>query len=99
MKMKNPSRPGLMVGNIIIDLEITVTQAAKLLGVTRQNLSNLIHKNTASVSPEMAMRLEAVFGSTAESWLRNQASYDASIIRQRAEEIQDGLNRFQPDAA
>jgi len=96
MRMHNPSRPGDMVGNMIEELEITVTDAAKHLGVTRQTLNNLINNDNASVSPEMAVRLEAVFGSTADNWLRMQASYDAANIRKREPEITKGLKRFSP---
>ena len=94
MRMHSPSRPGDMVGNMIEELEITVTDAARHLGVTRQTLNNLINNDNASVSPEMAMRLEAVFGSTADNWLRMQASYDAANIRKREAEITKGLKRF-----
>ena len=95
MNMHNPSRPGEMVGNMIKELNMTVTTAVKQLGVTRQTLNNLINHKTSSVSPEMAIRLEAVFGSTADNWLRMQASYDAFKIRQRKHEIKKGLSRFQ----
>lgn len=96
MRMRNPSRPGDMVGNMIRELEISVTDAAGHLGVTRQTLNNLINNRNTSVSPEMAVRLEAVFGSTADNWLRMQANYDASKIRKRALEITKGLNRYVP---
>ncbi|MCP4183968.1 MAG: HigA family addiction module antidote protein [Hyphomicrobiales bacterium] len=96
MRMHSPRRPGDMVGNMIEELEITVTGAAKHLGVTRQTLNNLINNDTASVSPEMAVRLEAVFGSTADNWLRMQANYDATKIRKRESEITKGLKRFMP---
>ncbi len=96
MRMHSPARPGDMVGNMIGELEITVTGAAKYLGVTRQTLNNLINSNTSSVSPEMAVRLEAVFGSTADNWLRMQANYDATKIRKREPEITKGLKRFAP---
>jgi len=99
MRMHSPSRPGDMVGNMLEELEITVTGAANYLGVTRQTLNNLINNNTASVSPEMAVRLEAVFGSTADNWLRMQANYDALIIRKRKSEITKGLVRFQTRVA
>ena len=91
MQMKKPSRPGDMVGALIEELGITVTDAASELGVTRQTLSNLINKSNASVSPEMALRLEAVFGSSAGNWLRMQANYDEAVVRGRSEEILRGL--------
>lgn len=98
MTMHNPSRPGDMVGNMIEELEITVTDASRHLGVARQTLNNLINNDTASISPEMAVRLEAVFGSTADNWLRMQANYDAAKINKRASEITKGLKRFVPSA-
>lgn len=99
MRMRSPRRPGTMVGNIIDELEITVTDAAKALGVSRQALNNLINNEQTSVSPEMAVRLEAVFGSSADNWLRIQANYDAAKVRKRAPEIQASLQRMQPSLA
>ena len=99
MQMHSPSRPGDMVGRMIKELDITVTAAAQRLGVTRQTLNNLINNETASVSPEMALRLETVFGSTADNWLRMQAAYDTAIIRKRENEISKGLKRFAPEDA
>ena len=95
MKMLNPTRPGQMVKNMIEELEITVTSAAQHLGVTRQTLNHLINHDNSSVSPEMALRLEAVFGSTADNWLRMQAAYDASQVRLREQEITKGLKRLE----
>jgi len=99
MKMKSPTRPGEMVGNMIKELEITVTAAAEYLGVTRQTLNNLINNHNASVSPEMAIRLEAVFGSSAGNWLRMQANYEEAIVRKRQSEITKGLKRVESIAA
>lgn len=96
MVMHSPSRPGKMVGNMIEELGVTVTAAAQHLGVTRQALNNLINNERTAVSPEMALRLEAVFGSTADAWLRMQAAYDAAQIRHREAEITKGLKRLQP---
>jgi len=94
MKMKSPTRPGEMVGNMIRELDITVTTASEYLGVTRQTLNNLINNDNASISPEMAIRLEAVFGSSAGNWLRMQANFEESKIRQREPEIVRGLKKF-----
>ncbi len=96
MTMHTPSRPGKMVGNMIEELGVTVTAAAGHLGVTRQTLNNLINHENASVSPEMALRLETVFGSTADNWLRMQASYETAKIRKREAEITKGLKRLHP---
>lgn len=81
---------------MIEELGVTVTAAAQHLGVTRQALNNLINNGRTAVSPEMALRLEAVFGSTADTWLRMQAAYDAAQIRHREAEITKGLQRLQP---
>ena len=96
MRMHSPTRPGDMVRNMIEELEITVTAAADKLGVARQTLNTLINNEKSSVSPEMALRLEAVFGSTADNWLRMQAAYDAAQVRKRAAEITKGLRRLEP---
>lgn len=55
--------------------ELTITEVASLLKVSRQALSNIINKK-ADVSPEMAMRIATVFGGTPDIWLRLQAKYD-----------------------
>ncbi|MBV8819757.1 MAG: HigA family addiction module antidote protein [Acidobacteriaceae bacterium] len=54
---------------------LTITQAAKVLGVTRQALNNVVTCKSA-ISPQMAMRLSKAFGSNPETWLRMQLSYD-----------------------
>lgn len=94
MAMFNPPHPGEMIGCIIEEMSLTVTDAAKALGVSRQTLSELVNEGR-SVSPEMALRIEAVFGGTADSWLRDQAAYDLAQVRSRATEITAGLQRFQ----
>ncbi len=95
MAMHSPSRPGDMVGNMIRELDLTVTAAARHLGVTRQALNNLINNANTSLSPEMALRLETVFGSSADNWLRMQAAWDAAQIRKREGEITKGLKRLE----
>ena len=63
-----------------------MTAAAEALGVTRKALSDLLNGHTG-VSPEMAIRLEKVFGSTADTWLRMQMQRDLWEARQRAGKI------------
>ncbi len=76
MKMKNPPHPGRIVRQECIEpLGLTVTAAARALGVTRQALNNLIN-GQAGISPEMAMRLSKAFGSSPEVWLGMQMAYD-----------------------
>ena len=70
MPMKNPPHPGLSVRVACLEpLGLSVTEGAKVLGVSRAALSRLIN-GKAGVSPEMAIRLSKAFGSTPESWIR-----------------------------
>lgn len=65
---------------------MTVTEAAKVLGVARKNLSAVLNEK-AGISPEMAIRLEKAFGSTADTWLKMQTAYNLAQARQREDEI------------
>ena len=80
MTMENPPHPGGVVKDCIEDLGLSVTDAAKVLGVTRPTLSRVINGHSA-ISPEMAIRLSKAFGSTAEMWLRLQSAYDLAQAR------------------
>jgi antitoxin HigA-1 len=81
--MKNPPHPGLSVRSDCIEpLGLTVTEAAKVLGVTRQALNNLVN-GKSGISAEMAIRLDKAFGGGAETWLRLQMAYDLAQARQR----------------
>jgi antitoxin HigA-1 len=93
--MKNPPHPGEMVGDIIGEMGLSIVDAARGLGVTRQQLHNLIAGRSA-VSPEMAYRLEKALGSTADAWLRLQANYDLAQVRARATSIK--VSRLAPGA-
>ena len=74
MVMLNPPHPGRIVRQDCLEaLELTVTEGAKVLGVSRQALNNLVNED-AGISPEMAIRLEKAFGSTADTWLRMQSA-------------------------
>jgi addiction module HigA family antidote len=76
MPMKNPPHPGRSIRNACLEpLGLSVTDAAKLLGVTRQALNNVIN-GKSGISAEMAIRLTKAFGSTADTWLRMQVAYD-----------------------
>ena len=85
--MKNPPHPGRIVRQDCIEpLELTITAAAKALGVTRQALNNLVN-GKAGVSPEMAVRLSKAFGSRPEMWLRLQANFDLAQVPQEQIEV------------
>jgi len=87
MPMKNPPHPGLSVrADCIEPLGLTITEAAKALGVSRQALNNLIH-GQAALSPEMAIRLDKAFGGGADTWLRLQAAYDLAQAEKEADKI------------
>ena len=87
MPMKNPPHPGLSVRlDCIEPLNLTVTDAAKALGVTRQALNNLVN-GKSGISPEMAIRLDKAFGGGAEAWLGLQLDYDLAQARKGERDI------------
>ena len=87
MTMKNPPHPGISVRHDCIEpFDLTITEAADILGVTRQALNNLVN-GKSGISPEMAIRLDKAFGGGAETWLRLQMAYDLAQTRQREGEI------------
>ena len=74
--MHNPPHPGEIIREICVEpLNISVTEAAKALGVTRKTFSTLLN-GRSGISPEMALRLSKVFGRTPDGWLRLQMQYD-----------------------
>ena len=81
MPMKNPPHPGRSIRNACLDpLGLTITDGAKVLGVTRQTLTKVVN-GKSGISPEMAIRLSKAFGSTPETWLRMQMAYDLASVR------------------
>ncbi|MBI3933831.1 MAG: HigA family addiction module antidote protein [Acidobacteria bacterium] len=87
MRMKNPPHPGRIVRQECIEpLGLTVTEAARALGVTRQTLNNLVN-GRSGVSPEMAIRLSKLFGSSPEVWLGLQLEYDLAQAEKTADRI------------
>lgn len=87
MLMKNPPHPGLSIRHDCLDpLGLNVTEAAKLLKVSRKQLSDLVNGH-AGVSPLMAIRLDKAFGGGAETWLRLQVAYDLAQAMKGADRI------------
>lgn len=87
MPMKTPAHPGRIVRHDCLEpLGLSVTEGAKVLGVTRQTLNNVVN-GKAGISPEMAIRLSKAFGSTAETWLRMQLAYDLAAARKDESKI------------
>lgn len=92
--MKNPPHPGESVKfDCLEPLGLTVTEGAKVLGVSRKTLSDLVNGH-AGISPEMAIRLSKAFGSSAETWHRMQSAYDLAQAMKRADQIK--VQRVQP---
>ncbi|MDN5752694.1 MAG: HigA family addiction module antitoxin [Nitrosospira sp.] len=87
LKMKNPPHPGFSVRVDCLDTHgLSVTGGARVLGVSRSALSNLVNEN-ADLSWDMAIRLAKAFGSTPEGWMRLQFQYDASQVEERSKRI------------
>jgi antitoxin HigA-1 len=89
-----PSHPGAIVREeILATLHLNVTKAAKVLGVRRATLSDLVNEN-AALSPEMALRIEKAFGVSMEMMLRIQTDWDIAATRQREQEVI--VSRYDP---
>lgn len=86
MRMKNPAHPGAIVKDALDHLGLSVAEAARGLGITRQQLYRII-KGESGISPDVALRLEQAIGSTADHWLRMQLSYDLAQARKTAPKV------------
>src|SRR3990167_9208396 len=76
MSMHNPPHPGLVVKRMLIEgAELSVTEAAKALGVGRVTLSKILNKKSG-ISPEMAIRLSLALNTSSEMWINMQSMYD-----------------------
>lgn len=81
-----PPHPGGFIRRSVLPDDLSVTEAAAALGVGRPALSSLLNER-ASLSPEMALRVEKAFGVRMDTLLKMQARYDAYHMRQREDEI------------
>ena len=87
MGMHNPPHPGEILKKLCLEpLGLSVTKAAKALGVSRKALSNILN-GRAGISPEMAVRLSIAFDTTAESWMNQQVQYDLWQAEQHRDEL------------
>ncbi|SRR5665809_157086 len=92
MPMKNPPHVGGLIRREIIEpLGLSVTEAASVLGVTRQALSNLLNERTA-LSSDMALRIEKAFGPNMDHLMRMQLAFD--LVEARRRETQIKVKRF-----
>ncbi len=93
MAMKKPPHPGRSIKDACLaPLNLTVTEGARVLGVARHTLSRVVN-GQAGISPDMAIRLEKAFGSSADVWLRMQAAYDLAHARRHEGRIK--VKRYQ----
>lgn len=87
IRMKNPAHPGGFVKTEIIEpLGLSVTDAAQALGITRAALSTFLNEH-ASLSPDMAIRIEKAFGVSMDTLMRMQNSFDIAQARKREGQI------------
>lgn len=87
MRMARPAHPGQFITmEVIRPLGLSVTQAAKILGVTRPALSAFLN-GRAALSPEMALRIEKAFGPKMDTLLRMQTACEIAETREREAEI------------
>ena len=92
MAMRNPPHPGGLIRREIIQpLGLSITEAARVLGVTRQALSSLLNERTA-LSADMALRIEKAFGPKMDHLMRMQLAFDLAEARRRENEIK--VKRF-----
>jgi addiction module HigA family antidote len=83
--MHNPPHPGEIIKGLWLNpMGITITQAAKAIGVSRKTLSKIIN-GQSSITPEMAVRLSIALGGSPESWMGHQVAYDLRQVEQRKE--------------
>ncbi len=88
MPMKDPPHPGLSVRHDCLEpLGLSVTEAARGLGISRKQLSAIVNCRSG-ISPEMAIRLDKAFGGGAETWYRLQAAWDLAQAMRRADRIE-----------
>lgn len=87
MKMHNPPHPGEVLRELCLQpLGLSVSGAAKALGVSRKTLSAILN-GRAGISPEMAVRLSIAFDTSAESWLNQQTQYDLWLAEKRRKSL------------
>lgn len=85
--MHNPPHPGEILKELCLEpLGLSVTEAARALGVSRKTLSAILN-GRAGISPEMAVRLSIAFDTSAESWLNQQTQYDLWKAEQHRSEL------------
>ncbi len=96
MGMHNPAHPGEVFKELWLEpMGVTVTEAAESLGVARKTLSKIIN-GRGSITPEMALRIEIVFGSIAETWMNMQTAYDLWQMKDLRKSLKGQLHHVRP---
>lgn len=86
-QMHNPPHPGKVIRGLCLEpLELSVTEAAEGLGVSRMTLSAILNGH-AGISPEMALRFSIAFETSPESWLNQQAQYDLWVAKKAKKKL------------
>lgn len=99
MRMARPAHPGQFIRMEVIEpLNLSITQAAKILGVTRPALSAVLN-GRAALSPGMALRVEKAFGPKMDTLLRMQTAYEIADVRDREDEIKVKRYMAKPSTA
>ena len=97
MRMMNPPHPGDFIRTeIIAPLGLSITAAARVLGVSRPTLSTLLN-GKSDLSGDMAVRIEKAFGVKMDTLMRMQNSYDIARARRRESRIH--VRRYRPEPA
>ena len=94
MQMESHIHPGDVIRRCLDDLELSVTDAAKVLGVSRSNFSRLINCR-GGVTPEMSIRLAKAFGTTPDYWLQLQFNHELKEVRSMEKRIH--VDRYRPE--
>ncbi len=90
--IRKPTHPGAILKEDYLDpLDITITDMAAMLGISRKTLSKILNEN-GSITPDMALRLSRAFGTTPDLWLNLQKNYDLW----NAEHASDDWKRVNP---
>ena len=94
MIMYNPPHPGLVVKRMLIDgAELSVTEAAKALGVGRVTLSKILNKKSG-ISPEMAVRLSLALNTSSEMWINMQSMYDLWQAEKKRKNLRANIKKI-----
>ncbi|WP_312626489.1 HigA family addiction module antitoxin [Scandinavium sp.] len=84
MKMANPVSPGEIIQNALVELNVSLREFARAMDIAPSTASRLL-TGKAALTPEMAIRLEAVIGSTAQTWLNVQQNWSLAEAKKRVD--------------